>query len=114
MLAILINLLTMFAFTIIGPNSSPTINDEIPAGYTDMYFYLSIALSVVSLISFFASYNESQWLQRLSTLFCALTIIASLGLAIFNEIVSALILSKMASEEGSDSSELYETRFACF
>lgn len=104
--AVLINVLVMFSFTIIGPNSSDTITDEIPEGYTEAFFYLSIALSAISFISFFASYNESQWLQRFSTLVCALTMMASVGLAIFNEIVSALILSRMASEEGSDTSEL--------
>jgi hypothetical protein len=100
--AVFLNMLAMFSQTIIGPNSSSTITDEIPHGYTEVFFYLSLVMTFISFVSFFSGYWENMFLQRLSTCLSALTLFACIGLAIFNQLVSALILSKMATEDGED------------
>ena len=111
--AAVVNALAMFAFAIIGPNASSTITDEIPHGYAEAYFYLAVGLCAISLVSFTGSYFENHVMQRISAFLGALALLAAVGLAILNELLSALILSRLATEE-TDPMTLYESRFACF
>ena len=79
-----------------------------------VFLALSVTLIFNSFLAFGSAYFEHLLLQRFATFFCVLSMIGCVTLAVMNEIISALVLSKMVSEDGESPKELADSRFACF